>query len=121
MNATFRAARALARPLSAAVFTVAVASITYEATAQTEKTPETEAVEEVVVQATRFGRRVEDEAIRVEVISQEEIEEKLLMRPGNIATLLSETGGLRVQVTSPALGSSNIRVQGIRRALSKRT
>ncbi|PZQ59504.1 MAG: TonB-dependent receptor, partial [Phenylobacterium zucineum] len=57
---------------------------------------------------------VQDEPIRVEVLNREEIEEKIAMRPGNIAMLLSETGGLRVQVTSPALGSSNIRVQGMR-------
>lgn len=35
----------------------------------------------------------EDEAIRVEVLDQEEIEEKLLMRPGNISMMLAETGG----------------------------
>ena len=72
-----------------------------------------EAEEEIVVQATRSGRRVQDEPLRVEVIGREEIEEKILMRPGSIAMVLSETGGLRVQVTSPALGSSNIRVQGM--------
>jgi outer membrane receptor for ferrienterochelin and colicins len=69
--------------------------------------------EAIVVQATRSGRRVQDEPVRVEVINREEIEEKILMRPGNIATILSETGGLRVQVTSPALGAANIRVQGM--------
>src|SRR5690606_11868486 len=37
----------------------------------------------------------------------------LLIRPGNIALILSETGGLRVQVTSPSLGASNIRVHGV--------
>ena len=71
-------------------------------------------IEEVVVQATRSRRRVQDEAIRVEVLNREEIEEKLLMRPGNISMMLAETGGLRVQVTSPSLGSANIRVQGMR-------
>ncbi|HET6564945.1 MAG TPA: TonB-dependent receptor plug domain-containing protein, partial [Xanthomonadales bacterium] len=71
-------------------------------------------IEEVVVQATRTGRRLEDEPVRVEVIVGEEIEEKLLMRPGNIAMLVSETPGVRVQVTSPALGSANIRMQGLR-------
>lgn len=69
--------------------------------------------EEIVVQATRSRRRVQDEPIRVDVLNREEIEEKLLMRPGNIAMMLSETGGVRVQVTSPALGSSNVRVQGM--------
>ena len=72
-----------------------------------------EKVEEIVVEATRSGRRVQDEPIRVEVIDREEIEEKLLMTPGNISMLVAETGGLRVQVTSPALGSSNVRVRGL--------
>jgi len=69
--------------------------------------------DEIIVQATRSGRRVQDEPVRVEVLNREEIEEKILMRPGNIATILSETGGLRVQTTSPALGAANIRVQGM--------
>ena len=73
-----------------------------------------EEIEEIVVQATRSGRRVQDEPIRVEVLSQEEIAEKLLMRPGNISMMLNETGGLRVQVTSPALGSANVRIYGMR-------
>ena len=69
--------------------------------------------EDIVVQATRSRRRVQDEPIRVDVLNREEIEEKLLMRPGNIGMLLSETGGVRVQVTSPALGAANVRVQGM--------
>lgn len=82
--------------------------------AQEAPEPEAEEDEAIVVQATRSGRRVQDEQVRVEVIAGEEIEEKALMRPGSIAMLLSETGGLRVQVTSPALGASNIRVQGLK-------
>jgi iron complex outermembrane receptor protein len=72
-----------------------------------------EETEEIVVQATRSGRRIQDEPIRVEVLNREEIEEKLLMRPGSIAMLVNETGGVRVQVTSPALGAANIRIQGM--------
>lgn len=68
---------------------------------------------EIIVQATRSRRRVQDEPLRVEVITREEIEEKALMRPGNVAMLVSETGGVRVQVTSPALGAANVRVQGM--------
>ncbi|MEM7079863.1 MAG: TonB-dependent receptor [Pseudomonadota bacterium] len=71
-------------------------------------------VEEIIVQATRSRRRLQDETIRVEVLAQEELEEKLLMRPGNISMMLNETGGLRVQVTSPALGSANVRIHGMR-------
>ena len=70
-------------------------------------------LEEVIVQATRSGRALDDEPIRVEVINQEEIEEKALMRPGNISMLVAETGGVRVQTTSPALGGANIRLQGL--------
>jgi iron complex outermembrane receptor protein len=72
-----------------------------------------EEAEEIIVQGTRTGRRIQHEPIRVEVIVREEIEEKLLMRPGNIAMLVNETPGIRVQVTSPALGAANIRVQGL--------
>ena len=72
-----------------------------------------EEAEEIIVQGTRTRRRIQDEPIRVEVIVREEIEEKLLMRPGNIAMLVNETPGIRVQVTSPALGAANIRVQGL--------
>lgn len=76
-------------------------------------TEEVEGEGEIVVQATRSSRRVQDEPVRVEVVGREEIEEKILMRPGNIAMILSETGGLRVQVTSPSLGGANVRVQGM--------
>ena len=74
---------------------------------------EAEEEDAIIVQGTRLGRRVQDEPIRVEVIAGEEIEEKAIMRPGSIAMLVNETGGVRVQVTSPALGAANIRVQGL--------
>jgi iron complex outermembrane receptor protein len=70
--------------------------------------------EEVVVTATRFNKRLQDEPLRVEVLSRDEIEEKLLMTPGDIAMLLSETTGLRVQVTAPGLGAASLRIQGLR-------
>ena len=70
--------------------------------------------EVVVVTSTRSGRRIEDEPLRVEVIGREEVEEKLLMTPGDIAMLLNETAGLRVQPTSPSLGGATVRIQGLR-------
>ncbi|CAN5774383.1 hypothetical protein BH23GEM10_BH23GEM10_13230 [soil metagenome] len=70
--------------------------------------------EEIIVSSTRTDRRIEDEPIRVEVIGREEIEEKLLMTPGDIAMLLNETAGLRVQSTSPSLGGASVRIQGLR-------
>ena len=79
--------------------------------------PEAKAVEAeeiVVVVSTRTGRRIEEEAVRVEVLSREEVEEKMLMTPGDVAMMLNETGGLRVQSTSPSLGGAGVRVQGLR-------
>ncbi|MFT4653308.1 MAG: outer membrane receptor for ferrienterochelin and colicins [Patiriisocius sp.] len=70
-------------------------------------------VESILVLSTRLGRSVNDEPIRVEVINSEELQEKAIMRPGNISMLVAETGGVRVQTTSPALGSANIRLQGL--------
>ena len=69
--------------------------------------------EEVVVTATRTGRVASDQAMRVEVVTREEIEEKLLMTPGDIVMLLNETSGIRVQATSPALGGAGVRIQGL--------
>jgi outer membrane receptor for ferrienterochelin and colicins len=76
--------------------------------------PAVEAKETVVVTATRSGRRLQDEPLRVEVIDEEDIEEKALMTPGSVAMLLGETTGLRVQTTAPSLGAANVRVQGLR-------
>lgn len=73
----------------------------------------THALEEVRVSSTRGERRIEDEPVRVEVLGQEEVEEKLLMTPGDISMLLNETAGLRVQTTSPSLGGANVRIQGL--------
>ena len=70
--------------------------------------------EHVTVSATRTDARVEDQAMRVEVLSAEEIEEKQLMTPGDIVMMLNEMGGLRVQATSPSLGAASVRVQGMR-------
>lgn len=84
-----------------------------EAASEATEEHEAEEEEEIVVQATRSRRRVQDEPIRVEVIGAEEIDEKAMMTPGNISMLMAETGGVRVQVTSPALGASDVRMQGM--------
>lgn len=96
---------------SAAVVTAVPAQAQQAAAAQAQAEPEQ--AQDVVVYATRSGRRIGEEPIRVEVIDREEIEEKILMVPGNISMLVAETGGLRVQVTSPALGAANVRVRGL--------
>lgn len=68
----------------------------------------------VVVASTRTGRRLEDQPTRVEVLGREEIEEKMLMTPGDIVMMLNEMGGLRVQATSPSIGAASVRVQGMK-------
>jgi hypothetical protein len=57
-----------------------------------------------VVASTRTDKRLEDQPMRVEVLAREEIEEKMLMTPGDIVMMLNEMGGMRVQATSPSLG-----------------
>jgi iron complex outermembrane receptor protein len=77
------------------------------------RAPEVEE-EVVVVATTRTGRRLEDQPTRVEVLGREEVEEKMLMTPGDIVMMLNEMGGLRVQATSPSIGAASVRVQGMK-------
>ena len=67
-----------------------------------------------VVASTRTEKRLEDQPMRVEVLGREEIEEKMLMTPGDIVMMLNEMGGMRVQATSPSLGAASVRIQGMR-------
>ena len=70
--------------------------------------------ETVVVTSTRTGGRIDDQPTRVEVLDREEIEEKMLMTPGDIVMMLNEMGGMRVQTTSPSLGAASVRIQGMK-------
>ena len=76
--------------------------------------PQERREEEVTVFATRTDTRLQDLPTRVEVLSQEEIDEKTMMTPGDIVMMLNEMGGLRVQSTSPSLGAASVRIQGMR-------
>jgi iron complex outermembrane receptor protein len=67
-----------------------------------------------VVASTRTGRPIEDQAVPVEVISREQIEQKMMIAPGNVVKLLAAMSGLRVQTTSPELGLAMVRIQGLR-------
>ena len=89
------------------------AGVTQEVVVDIEPRP---AVEETVtvVASTRTDKRLEDQPMRVEVLAREEIEEKMLMTPGDIVMMLNEMGGMRVQATSPALGAASVRIQGMR-------
>lgn len=95
---------------------VVSAQVTAGDTTRLDLALEVEAVETegILVMSTRSDRRIEDEPIRVEVIEREEVEEKLLMTPGDVSMLLNETSGVRVQTTSPSLGGAGVRIQGLR-------
>jgi len=67
-----------------------------------------------VVASTRTDKRLEDQPMRVEVLTREDIEEKMLMTPGDIVMMLNEMGGMRVQATSPSIGAASVRIQGMR-------
>jgi outer membrane receptor for ferrienterochelin and colicins len=82
--------------------------------AQEQESADEESIEEIIVTTTRRPTRMADTANRIEVINQEELEEKVAMSPGDVVMLLSETTGLRVQMTAPGLGSANVRIQGLR-------
>ena len=70
--------------------------------------------ETITVSATRTDRGLEDQPMRVEVLDHEEIEEKLMMTPGDVVMMLNEMGGMRAQATSASLGAASFRIQGMR-------
>lgn len=80
---------------------------------ETQEKPET-VQQQVTVYATRTEGRLEDQPTRVELLDQDEVDEKTMMTPGNIVMMLNETSGIRVQSTSPSLGSSTVRIQGMK-------
>ena len=73
-----------------------------------------EVEETVIVTAARTGGRIDDQPTRVEVLTRDEIEEKMLMTPGDIVMMLNEMGGMRVQTTSPSVGAASVRIQGMK-------
>lgn len=72
-----------------------------------------EEVEEIIVTSTRSRRSLEDLPTRVEVITGEELGEKVNMKPGDIRMLLNESTGIQVQQTSATTFNSSIRIQGL--------
>ncbi|MBK9164592.1 MAG: TonB-dependent receptor [Acidobacteria bacterium] len=68
---------------------------------------------EVTIESTRSGRTIEAEPTRVEAIDEEEIEEKINMRPANVSMVLNESTGIKVQQTSATSATQSIRIQGL--------
>jgi iron complex outermembrane receptor protein len=97
-------------PASASLVTDAAREWVVRVELEPQKTVE----EQVKVYATRNDVRVQDSPLHVEVLQRDEVEEKMLMTPGDIVMMLNEMGGMRVQTTSPSLGAASVRVQGMR-------
>lgn len=70
-------------------------------------------VGEVVITSTRTGREIEAEPTRVEAIDEEEIDEKISMRPANVSMVLHESTGIQVQQTSATSNTQTVRIQGL--------
>lgn len=73
----------------------------------------TNEVGEVTITSTRTGREIETEPTRVEAIDEEEIDEKINMRPGNVSMVLHESTGIQVQQTSATSNTQSVRIQGL--------
>jgi outer membrane receptor for ferrienterochelin and colicins len=70
-------------------------------------------IEEVIVTSMRNRLSFEQQPTRIEVLGQEEVQEKANMKPGDIRMLLNEITGIHVQQTSATTFSSSIRMQGL--------
>lgn len=68
---------------------------------------------EVTVTSTRTGREIEAEPTRVEAIDEEEVDEKISMRPANVSMVLNESTGIDVQQTSATTNTQSVRIQGL--------
>ena len=68
---------------------------------------------EVTVVSTRTGREIDDVPTRVEAIDEEEIDEKITMRPANVSMVLNESTGIKVQQTSATSNTQSVRIQGL--------
>ncbi len=68
---------------------------------------------EVTITSTRTGRDIEAEPSRVEAIDEEEIDEKINMRPANVSMVLHESTGMQVTQTSATSNTQSVRIQGL--------
>lgn len=70
-------------------------------------------VSPIFVTSTRAEGRLEEEPLRVEVLSGDDVTEKNEMRPADLRNLLVEMSGVHVQTTSASLGGAAVRLQGL--------
>lgn len=66
-----------------------------------------------VVESTRSLRRLDNQAVPIDLIERDVFDRKALGSPADIASALDYVHGLRTQITSPTLGTSIIRMRGL--------
>ena len=66
-----------------------------------------------VVSSTRTGQRIDDQAVSIPVLRRDQVDATVIKGPGDIVNLFNEMAGLRMQTTSPVLGLSMVRIQGL--------
>ncbi len=81
--------------------------------AQSTEDDDDRAVEELWITSTRSVRLLRDEAVHVEALPEEEIEENATVQPGNLTALLSELPGVRIQAAAPGLGGAGLSLRGL--------
>lgn len=72
-----------------------------------------EELQEIIINSTRNGRNLRSTSTRVEIIDNEELEEKVNMQPGDIRMMLNESTGIQTQQISATSSSSSIKIQGL--------
>ncbi len=73
-----------------------------------------EEMEEIIVTSTRNYQKPEYLPTRVEVVNEEEVEERSHDKPSDVSHVIREQPGVQVQRTSATAGTMNIRLQGLR-------
>ncbi len=75
---------------------------------------QSEEMEEVIIVSSRNNIAEEKSAKRVEVIGEDEVEERSNDKPSDVSHVVREQPGVQVQRTSATSGTMNIRLQGLR-------
>lgn len=70
-------------------------------------------LEEVMIVTTRNYQKAENLPVRVDVVANEEMNERSIDKPSSISHAVKEQPGVQVQRTSAASGLFNIRLQGL--------
>jgi len=71
-------------------------------------------MDEVIVISTRTKNNLENLATRVEVVNNDEMNERSLDKPSNVSHCIKEQTGVQLQRTSASSGAANIRLQSLR-------